>query len=269
MKKIVYIIILFIINIFIISNTHLNANSLNNETKYIEEIPSTIDSRIKTLIYNQNEIYDLKFYYGYQSFIELSEDEEIEIISLGESYPWKLTPIGKRLFIRPTQIGISTNMMIITTKRIYLFQISSGTYEDGADEELIYSVRFFYPDTSKINTTTALGSTSKETLKSQSLFDLDKAGNLNFDYLMTGNIQDLSPLKVFDNGINTYFEFKNKNAVVPYIYAVDIAGNESRLDHTIDGDYVVVNSTHLQFSLRDNTGSNYLLCIFNNKIIKK
>lgn len=254
---------------FIILNVKADTINLNNNNSYIEEVPSTIDSRIKTLIYNQNEIYDLKFYYGYQSFIELAEDEEIEIISLGESYPWKLTPIGKRLFIRPTQIGVSTNMMIITTKRIYLFQISSGTYEDGADEELIYSVRFFYPDTTKKGVPIALNNNSKETLKSQSLFDLDKAGNLNFDYLMTGNIQDLSPIKVFDNGINTYFEFKNKNAVVPYIYAVDINGNETKLEHSIDGDYVVVNSTHLQFSLRDNTGSNYLLCIFNNKIIKK
>src|SRR5690606_34865584 len=38
--------------------------------------PITTDSRIKTLVYNANEVYQLKFHYGYQSFIEFSNDEE-------------------------------------------------------------------------------------------------------------------------------------------------------------------------------------------------
>lgn len=226
-----------------------------------EEVPTTIDSRIKTIIYNENEIYDLKFFYGFQSFIEISDDEEIEMISLGEAYPWKITPIGKRIFIRPIQIGANTNMMIITTKRIYQFQIQSGSYEEGADEELIYSVKFYYPDLTKRQI-----DTKKKNSKTNTLFELDKEGNLNFDYVMTGNIEDLAPVKVFDNGINTYFEFKNKNSSIPTIYSVDGNGEETMLDYDIDGDYVVINSKHLQFSLRD---GNNLLCIFNNQLIAK
>ena len=54
-----------------------------------EEVPTTIDSRMKTIIYNPNEVFELKFCYGFQAFIEFSDDEEIEIITLGESFPWK------------------------------------------------------------------------------------------------------------------------------------------------------------------------------------
>ncbi len=223
-----------------------------------EEIPTTIDSRMKTIIYNPNEVFDLKFCYGFQAFIEFSEDEEIEIITLGESYPWKLTPIGKRLFIRPLQVNVNTNMTIITTKRTYQFQIKSSDYEDGVDEDLIYSVKFFYPDTTKKYTETK--NKSKESIFELNLND----PNLNFDYVMTGNIQDLSPIKTFDNGVKTYFEFKNNNAYVPAIYAVDVNGNETKLDYEIKGNYVVVDSVQMQFSLRDD---GELLCIFNNAII--
>ena len=38
------------------------------------QTPITTDSRIRTLVYNPNEVYELKFYYNYQSFIEFSED---------------------------------------------------------------------------------------------------------------------------------------------------------------------------------------------------
>lgn len=229
--------------------------------KASDEIPTTIDSRIKTIVYNENEIYDLKFFYGFQSFIEISDDEEIEMISLGEAFPWKITPVGKRIFIRPIQIGANTNMMIITTKRIYQFQIQSGSYEEGADEELIYSVRFYYPDLTR-----RYAKSDKKEEKVKTFLELDKDGRLNFDYLMTGNIEDLAPVKVFDNGINTYFEFKNKNAFVPSIYAVDVNGEETLLDYDVEGEYIVINSKHLQFSLRD--GSE-LLCIFNNQMINK
>ena len=46
-----------------------------------ESVPLTTDSRIRTLVYNPNEVYQLKFHYGFQSFIEFAPDEDIEIIS--------------------------------------------------------------------------------------------------------------------------------------------------------------------------------------------
>ena len=45
-----------------------------------ESVPLTTDSRIRTLVYNPNEVYQLKFHYGFQSFIEFAPDEDIEIM---------------------------------------------------------------------------------------------------------------------------------------------------------------------------------------------
>lgn len=246
--------------------------SLNISQAKINDIPTTIDSRIKTIVFNPNEVIELTFHYGFQSFIELNEDEEVSVISLGEAYPWKITQVGKRIFIRPTQINANTNMTIITSKRIYMFQLKSDSYEGKGDEELIYSVRFFYPDgTSKIPSVSGLEYSNMRNLGDKSEDELNnvlsnfKRGTvLNFDYSMTTNGNKvIKVLKVFDDGINTYFEFADRT-VIPAIYIVDLNGKETNVKYIVDGPYVVVSGVRMQFSLRitDN-----IVCIFNNSVL--
>ena len=260
MKKLFYYFIflfLFVVNQIAVADT---------------ELPTTIDSRIKTIMYNPNEVVELTFHYGFQSFIEFEEDEVIEVISLGESFPWKITPVGKRLFIRPMQINTNTNMTVITSKRIYMFQLSADSYEGKGDEELIYSVRFFYPDSSnnkiptfknaKYSTASSLNIDSKSE-KDSVLDNFKKGTTLNFDYSMTGNNKSIGLRKAFDDGINTYFEFSD-NSFIPVIHIVDINGNENTVKYFRDGPYVVVNTVTMQFSLRV---TEQVLCIFNNSML--
>ena len=110
-----------------------------------EDIPITRDSRIKTYIYNPNEVYMLVLHQGYQSHIEFSQGELIDTISLGDSYAWKITPLGHRLFIRPLENNIKTNMTIITNRRAYQFDLISKEMEQGKENELVYQIKFFYP----------------------------------------------------------------------------------------------------------------------------
>lgn len=250
----------------------------------------TTDSRIKTLVYNENEVYQLTFHYGYQSFIELSDDEEIELISLGEAFPWRMTPSGKRLFIRPLEIDSRTNMTIITTKRTYQFEIISKEYEGRADEELIFSVRFFYPE--KIEEVPNLrrrvggvmgaiastdevkkdnGPTKQEQIEKAALgqnigLSSEKPKVLNFRYSMTGDAKDIVPVKVYDDGVSTYFQFEDNNLIIPTISAVNIRnGKETPISYKVEGDYIVVDNIEMQYSLRL---GNSLLCLFNEGIMK-
>ena len=110
-----------------------------------EDLPITRDSRIKTYIYNQNEVFLLVLHHGFQSHIEFANGESIDTISLGDSYAWKITPLGNRLFIRPLEKNIRTNMTIITNKRSYQFDIVSKELEEGEEEDLVYQIKFFYP----------------------------------------------------------------------------------------------------------------------------
>ena len=109
----------------------------------------TTDSRIKTYFYSPNEVYLLVLHYGFQSHIEFGKGETIETITLGDSYAWKITPLWNRLFIKPMERDIRTNMTIITDKRTYQFDIVSKELEDGEEKDLVYVIRFQYPKKSR------------------------------------------------------------------------------------------------------------------------
>ncbi|GMO62353.1 MAG: P-type conjugative transfer protein VirB9 [Rickettsiales bacterium] len=237
---------------------------------FAEDIPLTTDSRIRTIVYNPNEVFPLKFHYGFQSFIEFATDEDIEIISLGEAFPWKITPIGKRLFVRPVQIDIKTNMTIITTKRVYQFEIEGLAFDEKTNEDLVYSIRFFYPDKELKKPTMAGkgGDNGKnEEIKVKDGFalnNIERGDIINFNYTMAGYGPNIVPVKVFDDGKSTYFQFSKNNVLIPSFSLVDIYGQETKLDYYLDGDYVVVNATGVQIALRN---GRELLCIFNNSVM--
>jgi len=108
------------------------------------QVPLATDSRIKTYIYNKNDVYLVLISTGFQSSIEFQEGEIIKTVSLGESYSWSLTPVGSRLFIKPMENNVRTNMTIITNLRTYQFDIASRS-EDESNTEVAYVVRFYYP----------------------------------------------------------------------------------------------------------------------------
>jgi type IV secretion system protein VirB9 len=122
---------------------------LNTSLSYAaheEDIPITTDNRIKTYIYNPSEIYLLVLHFGFQSSIEFAKNEEIQTITLGDSYAWKITPLANRLFVKPMEKNIRTNMTIITNKRTYQFDIVAKELDDDDDEkDLVYVIRFDYP----------------------------------------------------------------------------------------------------------------------------
>lgn len=114
-------------------------------TAEYDDIPLTTDNRIKNYIYSPNEVYLLVLHHGFQSHIEFEKNEAIETITLGDSYAWKITPLGNRLFVKPLEKNIRTNMTIITNKRTYQFDIVAKELDDGEEKDLVYVIRFQYP----------------------------------------------------------------------------------------------------------------------------
>ena len=263
------------------------------------QTPITTDSRIRTLVYNPNEVYELKFYYNYQSFIEFSNDEEIEMISVGEAFAWRLTPAGKRLFIRPLEISAHTNMTIITNRRIYHFDIRSDEFTGKADEDLVHTVRFFYPQIGqplpippqlsvpnvalrpRVKEISAKSASANEITgiintpipkarvdeKIPGIIERNPEGlALNFDYRFSGESDNIMPLKVYDDSNETHFQFANDNLVIPTISVVDINGNETPVTYTIRDRYIVVPIVARQFTLRL---AESMLCIYNAKALTR
>lgn len=199
---------------------------------FSDDKPIAIDSRIKTFIYSENEVFRLVVHYGYQTSIEFAEGEEIQTISVGNNYAWQLTPIGRRLFIKPLEENILTNMTIITNKRVYQMEVQSKLLSYTIDEELVYVVRFFYPsDDFDLNRPNIVTTNKQEPIPTVKPF--------NFNYTLSGP-ESIAPIKIFDDGINTFFKFDKNVQALPKFTTKDRL-NVIELEPRIKGEYIIVN----------------------------
>lgn len=108
------------------------------------EIPIATDKRIKTYVYHPSDVYLITISPGFQSSIEFAPGEQIQTISLGDTFSWLLNPVGSRLFIKPLENNIRTNMTIITNLRTYQFDILSSSEREYMND-VAYVIRFYYP----------------------------------------------------------------------------------------------------------------------------
>lgn len=220
-----------------------------------EARPTPIDSRIRVIVYNPDDVFKYTGYYGYQASIELSKNEEIVSISMGDTTAWQIVPAGNRIFIKPIEQDATTNMTLITNKRTYFFELYAEETTDIRDPDLVFNVRFIYPDeeeeeTLKTYTTTSSGP------------DLTHPENYNFNYSISGS-EEVAPIKIFDDGEFTYLQFRDKNAELPAIFAVDETLRESLVNYRLAADntnMVILEHVFQKLSLR--LGKK-IVCVFN------
>ena len=227
--------------------------------------PIISDSRIKTFVYNENDVYTLTTHYGYQSNIEFAKNERIETVSLGDRVAWQIVPAGRRLFVRPQEEGVTTNMTVITNKRAYQFDLRAEAGQLKPNAQLAYVVRFYYPADNMARplapappspsapfaaapasiapvaapfrpvapiTSTPLAppiggaqALSTTTTTQQNTTPVLDESAVNLNYTYTGP-DAIAPLKIFDNGKATFFRFQTyKGQKVPAISIPSPSGN--------------------------------------------
>lgn len=204
--------------------------------------PIALDSRIKTMIYSENEVFRVVVNFGYQTIIEFAENEEIQTISAGNNFAWNLVPVGRRLFIKPLEDNILTNMTVLTNFRAYHFEIQSKTMYNTVDEELVYVARFFYPEegVDSLSVRPDVISVDKKDI-------LPSFKPYNFNYSLSGPSR-FAPVKIFDDGVNTFFKFEANIKVFPNIY-VKTSEGFAALEMRRRGDYIVTNVVAKEFKI--------------------
>jgi type IV secretion system protein VirB9 len=110
------------------------------------EVPLSSDTRIKTIVYNENEVFRLVTHYGYQSNIEFARTEVIQTISLGDQVAWQVIPASRHLFIKALTRNAHTNMTVITDRRVYQFDLKAVADVSGNKSDMAYVIRFYYPE---------------------------------------------------------------------------------------------------------------------------
>lgn len=224
---------------------------INSAYALREPKPTAIDKRIRIMTYNPNDVFKFMGYYGYQANIEFAEGETVDTISLGDTVAWQIVPAGRRIFIKPMEADATTNMTVITNKRLYHFELHANEAIDINDPDMVFAVKFLYPDESGGSAIQKFASTSEP--------DLSEPENYNFKYSISGS-EKYAPIKIFDDGEFTYFQFRDKNAEIPAFFLVDPDGSESIVNYRIMGRYLVVERVAARFTLRHGKS---VVCVFN------
>ena len=171
--------------------------------------------RIQSVSYDPDRVVTLAAADGYALVVELSEDERIDNIVVGNSGVWQVTANkrGDRLVIKPLAGAAVTDMVVTTDARRYVF-----TLEPASDAAAVpFVVRFSYPQRA---------STAVSVSRSAATYTLRGA-------------RTLFPIAMNDDGQRTSIHWAS-DTPLPAIFAVGDQGQQSIVNgRMVDGDYVI------------------------------
>ena len=187
--------------------------------------PRPGDPRLQTVMYDPTQIIQLRGAPGYQLTIELSPDEQVQSVALGDTGAWQVSAnkAGDHLFIKPAQASVATNMTVITTVRTYNFDLVPLA---GPAMDMAYIVRFQYP-ADEINgamPATASNDTTSPRAAAHYRVEGDRA---------------LRPSAVTDDGLHTYISWPADSAL-PATFQLGDDGKERLVNGIMRGNSFVV-----------------------------
>ena len=266
---------------------HETMNTQMRESVNLKQIQRKFDGSDSTANYKEYP-YDRKFTYKLRlrefmnTSVVLPEGENIKAYSLGDSQNFafsavRLTPD------QPTNIfevwgkypGADTSLKVYgESGNIYSFYLRIDSVESDFDPTLTAYI-LADPIQSKNNSfSSEKTSAGEETPKDKyapkkndqpleedylrELADIDPT-KLNFDYQIADTDSDLAPMRIFDDGSFTYFQFGEENLddvrSLPLVYRV-MDGSDSLVNTQKQGGFVIATTTHDKWTLR--SGDKYL-----------
>src|ERR1700677_420669 len=213
---------------------------------FAETVPmkGRIDGRIRTAVYNGDEVYRLRGYVGYQIDIEFEPGETFTGLGAGDLEGLSFVGQDNHLFLKPKAARVATNLTVLTSRRHYQFDYTALAQRPAADDPgVIYSLRFTYPP---LPSQSAADAAAKR-LDSQ----LESAATQrprNEDYWYCGR-SALKPVAASDDGVHTRLRFA-ANSDLPAIFIRNEDGSESLLNFNMDAGDVIVHRVARQFILR-------------------
>jgi type IV secretion system protein VirB9 len=169
--------------------------------------------------YDADQVVVLSVAFNYALTVEFSPEERIENVSVGNSAVWQVTAnkSADRLFVKPMQGAMDTDMTVVTDTRVYAFELRPRS---GADGDMAFLVRFSYPVAPQLQTAAELAG----------------ADSASFRF---GGARELRPSAMTDDGRSTTIDWPNK-AVIPEVSVIGPDGRETLVNGAMrDGRFVV------------------------------
>jgi type IV secretion system protein VirB9 len=211
-----------------------------------ETVPAkgSVDARIRSAVYNGDEVYKLHGFVGYQIDLEFESGEAFTGLGAGDLEGLSFVGQDNHLFLKPKAAKVATNLTVLTSRREYQFEYTASSLHSAADDQgVIYALRFIYePGPSQ-----SAAEAAAKRLDSQ-LDDASAKRLRNIDYWYCGQ-PALRPVAAFDDGVHTRLRFA-ANADLPAIFVRNEDDSESLLNFSMDAGDVIVHRVAKRFVLR-------------------
>ena len=205
--------------------------------------PGPLDSRVRVAKYNEDEIFRLQGYVGYQIEIEFEPGETVTGQGAGDLEGLSFASFDNHLFLKPKAADVGTNLSVATNRRNYRFDytVAAGP-PDPRKDTVMYVVRFIYP----LHPAQA-GPTPGEVIE-QRLGEASTGRSQNLDYWFCGDTA-IRPVWVSDDGVQTHLRFGVRGEL-PALFVRNDDGSESLLNFTMNEGDVVVHRVAQKFVVR-------------------
>ena len=191
----------------------------------------TYDRRITSATYFEGQVYKLITAVKTISLVEVGVGERIKSIAIGDTESFKVVKLdGDNLFtIKPVQRGASTNMTVETNRRVYFFRVVEN---GGAGAN--YALKLIVGTPPKARKSAQI----EQTLTPYKYAIAQKSKNIDF-----------RPVKIWDDGEKTYFEFA-KSSPIPALFRADTFGLEHSTNTQTQGRQIIATSRSKRWVLR-------------------
>jgi type IV secretion system protein VirB9 len=136
------------------------------------------------------------------------------------------------VLVKPFSAGLATNLVITTDRRSYHIALTS------VSRTAMAALSWTYPQETLI----ALKRAAAEAQAVQAVAGGIEVDQLHFDYAVSGDKPTWRPLRVFDDGRQTFIEFPATLAVgeAPPIFLLDREGEAQLVNYRLKGRFYVV-----------------------------
>lgn len=198
--------------------------------------PGTGDPHLQSVDYDPQRIVQLSAAPGYEMMVELSPDEQVQTVALGDASGWQVnvSHSGDHLFVKPNPGSAPTNMAVVTSVRVYNFELEP-LISPGPDTP--FTVTFHYPEAVQPAGTA-----------DQGYVDLTPLKRSLSRYKLSGD-KWLRPDSITDDGTHTYIQWA-ENKPIPAVFEINQSGAEVLANGEMRGDTYVVDDVAGELTFR-------------------
>ncbi|HSW13061.1 MAG TPA: P-type conjugative transfer protein TrbG [Solimonas sp.] len=190
--------------------------------------------------YADGALYQVYTSPGRVTVIALQQGEELVTVSAGDTVRWIVgdtasgagATLRVNILVKPTRIGLKTNLVVTTNRRTYLLELSS------TPQAWMASVSWDYPKDRML----ALQKQAQQAQASAPVETGMTLEQIRFRYAVSGDSPPWKPLRAFDDGERVYIQFPGGIAQgeLPPLFVIGARGDGQLVNYRFRSPYYVV-----------------------------